>query len=108
MAQTQLPWPPIPNTAQEIAMSDAMLGYWANFIRDGEPGAEGQAAWGVYGAARPYLAFAATPHLMQGPPNAYSLHDAVECRRRAQHRFSWNWNVGIIAPALPATAPPCN
>jgi para-nitrobenzyl esterase len=107
-ALTQPPWPPIPNTEQEMQMSAAMLGYWANFVSDGDPKTEGQAEWGPYDASRTYMAFARAPHLAQAPPDAYSLHNAVECRRRAQRRFSWNWNVGVIAPPLPAAATPCN
>jgi para-nitrobenzyl esterase len=108
MAQTQLPWPPIPNTERERAMSASMLSYWASFISGGRPGAEGQPAWAAYDAARTYMAFAEEPHLAQAPPNAYALHDAVECRRGAQGRFSWNWNVGIIAPPLAVGAGACH
>jgi para-nitrobenzyl esterase len=101
-------WPNPPDTAEERALSNAMVDYWTSFARSGVPAAAGQPAWRPYGTARAYMDFAAAPrpgtHLM---PGMYELNEQVMCRRRAAGGISWNWNVGIIAPPLPAPAQEC-
>ena len=95
-------WPKIPETPAERAYSDAMLEYWTSFARTGAPRASRQADWPAYGSQRAYMHFAEMPqprtHLM---PGMFELNDEVVCRRRAQGDQAWNWNVGIVAPALP-------
>ncbi|MAN66938.1 carboxylesterase family protein [uncultured Hyphomonas sp.] len=100
-------WPVIPETQQEQRLSDAMLSYWASFVRDGVPRAVGEPDWPPYGESRTYLAFEDRPLVRSEPPNRYELHEAVICRRRAQGGVSWNWNVGVISPPLPPPAPVC-
>ena len=101
-------WPQVPRTPEERALSEAMLDYWASFARSGRPEAAGRPAWQAYGTGRAYLAFAGTPrpgaHLL---PGMYELNERVMCRRRAAGGIPWNWNVGIVAPPLPAAAPGC-
>lgn len=97
-------WPAIPQNAEEQRLSEAMVNYWASFVRDGVPRAPGEAVWRPYGAERSYMSFEDIARVRTGPPNGYDLHEAVVCRRRA-HRITWNWNVGIIAPVLPNLAP---
>ena len=38
-------WPAVPTTPVETRLSDAMLGYWATFARDGVPSAAREPAW---------------------------------------------------------------
>lgn len=101
-------WPKVPATPEEAGMSDAMAGYWAAFARDGVPSATGQPRWRPYGEDRAYMAFADQPrpgaHLM---PGMYELNEQVVCRRRAKGGVPWNWNVGVVAPPLPAGDPRC-
>ena len=101
-------WPAVPDTPAEADLSDAMLGYWAAFARDGVPSAEGKPAWPPYGESRAYMAFDAVPvpgeHLL---PGMYELVETVVCRRRAQGDLPWHWNVGVIAPPLPEGGPGC-
>lgn len=101
-------WPKIPDTPVEAALSTAMIDYWSAFARDGAPKAAGQPAWRPYGAQRAYMAFTETPtpgvHLR---PGMYELNEAVVCRRRVQGDTPWNWNVGIVAPPLPAPVSQC-
>jgi para-nitrobenzyl esterase len=101
-------WPKIPATPEETGLSDAMVGYWTAFARDGAPSATGQPAWRPYGEGRAYMAFADTPkpgaHLM---PGMYELNEQVVCRRRAKGGVPWNWNVGILSPPLPPGDPRC-
>ena len=101
-------WPRAPDTPAEHALSDAMLGYWTSFARDGVPRAEGQPAWQPYGTTRAYMAFAGAPrpgtHLL---PGMYELNEKVMCRRRAAGGIPWNWNAGIVSPPLPAGGPGC-
>jgi para-nitrobenzyl esterase len=101
-------WPRAPDTPEEHALSDAMLGYWTSFARDGVPRAEGQPAWQPYGSMRAYMGFAGTPqpgtHVL---PGMYELNEKVMCRRRAAGGIPWNWNAGIVSPPLPAGGPGC-
>ena len=54
------------------------------------------------------MAFAGAPragaHLL---PGMFEFNERVVCRRRAQGGIPWNWNVGIVAPPLPAGGPAC-
>jgi para-nitrobenzyl esterase len=101
-------WPKVPETAVEAKLSAAMADYWTSFARDGVPRAAGQPEWRPYGAERVYMAFVEGPqagaHLR---PGMYELNEAVMCRRRAQGDLSWNWNVGVVSPPLPAGAAQC-
>ena len=101
-------WPAAPGTPERAALSDAMLSYWLSFARDGVPAAPGQPQWAAYGENRSYMAFDGTPvpgeHLM---PGMFELVETVVCRRRAHGGLPWHWNVGIVAPPLPAGGPQC-
>lgn len=101
-------WPAPPSTPQEARLSEAMMSYWVNFVRNGVPSAEGQPEWRPYGAERNYMAFEDGPILRTNVlPGAYELHEEVICRRRVQGGLSWNWNVGVVSPPLPREAPQC-
>ncbi|MBL8271638.1 carboxylesterase/lipase family protein [Steroidobacter sp.] len=101
-------WPKVPATTQEAALSDAMLNYWASFMRSGQPGAAGLPQWQAYGSTRAYLAFADVPQPgTRLLPGMYELNEQVVCRRRANGAQSWNWNVGIVAPILPPPVEAC-
>ncbi|HVN03825.1 MAG TPA: carboxylesterase family protein [Bryobacteraceae bacterium] len=101
-------WPKVPATPEEERFSEAMRGYWAAFVRTGSPAAAGQPQWPPFASGKAFMDFADTPRpgtdLM---PGMYELQEEVVCRRRAQGKTPWNWNVGIISPPLPADAPGC-
>ncbi|ESQ92769.1 carboxylesterase [Asticcacaulis sp. AC460] len=105
-ATTPALWPKVVLTPEEAVFSDAMMGYWASFVRDGAPSAANQPAWAAYGADKAYMAFETTPvartHLL---PGMYELNEEVVCRRRARGDTAWNWNVGIVSPPLPDLKP---
>ncbi|WP_116810565.1 carboxylesterase/lipase family protein [Steroidobacter cummioxidans] len=107
-ARTPPLWPKVPSTPVETKLSDAMIDYWASFIRSAEPTAAGQANWPAYGSTRAYMTFAGEPraatHLM---PGMYELNEEIVCRRRADGGQSWNWNFGIVSPRLPPAAESC-
>ncbi|MCP3734933.1 carboxylesterase family protein [Sphingomonas sp. RP10(2022)] len=104
-ATTPPRWPRVPDTAGERALSDAMLDYWAGFVRDARPVARAAAAWPAYGADRHYMHFAATPQARRDlMPGMFALNESVMCRRRATGTIGWNWNVGLAAPKLPPAA----
>ena len=101
-------WPKVPDTAQEQAVSDAMLDYWTNFARSGKPTAAHAAAWPAYGASRAYLHVTDSPHAAtELMPGMYDLNEQVMCRRKATGTIAWNWNVGIVSPPLPPAVPAC-
>lgn len=101
-------WPRMSATPQEIQFTDAIANYWVSFARDGVPSAPGQPKWAPYGTDRAYMAFEATPRAANNLlPGMYELNEQVVCRRRAKGGMAWNWNVGIVSPALPAEADRC-
>jgi para-nitrobenzyl esterase len=101
-------WPKIPASAGEQALSDAMLDYWAGFVRDGRPVAKGAAVWPAYGKQRDYMHFAAMPEAKRDLlPGMFALNEQVMCRRRATGTIGWNWNVGLAAPAMPPAVAGC-
>jgi para-nitrobenzyl esterase len=102
------PWPEPPRTRSERALSDTMMQYWASFARDGTPVAEGAPAWPRYGEKATGMVFTETPEPITGVARErFELHEEVVCRRRAAGTLQWNWNVGVIAPPLPAQDPAC-
>lgn len=95
-------WPKIPATEAEASLSNAMIDYWTSFARTGDPRSAQQPDWPAYGSGRAYMHFAEKPQAATDLfPGMYELHEEVVCRRRAKGGTPWNWNVGIIAPALP-------
>jgi para-nitrobenzyl esterase len=101
-------WPPVPGTAAEAALSDAMLDYWTSFARSGQPSATNQPQWRAYGSTRAYMAFVDVPkpatHLL---PGMYELNEKVVCRRRSSGALPWHWNVGVVSPPLPPRTEAC-
>ena len=102
LTRTPALWPAIPATAQESAMSNAMVSYWATFAKTGKPTATGAPDWPAYGAKGEYMLFQDVPKasslLM---PGMYALQEQVVCRRLADGAIAWNWNVGLVSPPLP-------
>jgi para-nitrobenzyl esterase len=100
-------WPKITDTAPERSLSDAMIGYWTSFARDGHPLAPKAPAWPAFGSTESYMHFADTPRpetkLM---PGMYALNETVMCRK-ASAKIGWNWNVGLAAPELPPASAAC-
>ena len=101
-------WPKIPETPQESALSDAMVGYWTSFARTGRPQAAHQPDWPAFGSTGAYMAFEETPqpadHLF---PGTYEFNEEVVCRRRAAGDIAWNWNVGLYSPKNPGPTAQC-
>ncbi len=101
-------WPKNPATAQEEALSEAMLDYWTSFARSGRPQAADAPDWPAFGATGAYMDFTDAPHprthLM---PGVYRLNEDVVCRRVAAGNLPWNWNVGIGSPKLPPKSARC-
>jgi len=89
-------------------MTDAMLGYWTSFARDGVPTAAGEPRWPAYGTDSAYMAFEDTPkpktHML---PDMYEFNEQVVCRRRVARGIPWNWNVGLLSPPMPPASPQC-
>lgn len=100
-------WPKIPATPLEKRMSAAMVGYWSSFARTGRPVAAGEPDWPDYGPGHAFMLFAETPRVSADLyPGMYELHEQAVCRRRAKDQ-PWNWNVGILSPALTPPEPDC-
>ncbi len=95
-------WPKNPDTPEEHAYANAIMGYWASFARDGSPRADGHPAWPAYGAEGRYLHFADdAPHpARELMPGMYELHEEAVRRRRAKGTQPWNWNTGPVSPVL--------
>jgi para-nitrobenzyl esterase len=96
-------WPRIPDTRREVALSDAMVGYWASFAATGVPSARGAPAWPRFQDARTVMHFTEGPSVVPKLLGAmFDLNEAVVRRRRADG-VAWNWNVGLAAPLCCAT-----
>jgi para-nitrobenzyl esterase len=102
-------WPKIPDTAAERALSAAMTDYWASFARDGKPVAHAAPVWPAYGRTKAYMRFAASPQPATDLlPGMFAHHETIQCRRRAEGKSGWLWNVGVAAPAkIAPPAPGC-
>lgn len=102
-------WPKIPDTAEERALSDAMVGYWTSFAKDGQPRATGAPGWAAWGDTAAYMAFRATPEPGTGLfPGMFDLHERTMCRRRATGALGWNWNTGLMSPPTPPAVAGCD
>lgn len=98
-------WPKPPTSDEETSLGEAVQDYWAAFVKTGAPAARGQPAWRPYAADGAYMAFEAAPQPRAGlMPGMYDLNEEVVRRRRAQGDTTWNWNVGVVAPAPPPSA----
>jgi para-nitrobenzyl esterase len=103
--RTPPPWPKIDLTPAESKFATAIGDYWASFVRTGVPSAQGQARWKAFGSSKAFMDFAETPRVSTDPmPGMYELQEEVVCRRRAEGKTPWNWNIGIVSPRLPDVA----
>jgi para-nitrobenzyl esterase len=101
-------WPAIPDTAEQRAISNAMLDYWTSFARTGRPTARNGPDWKAFGGDRAFMTFGDAPRLSGDfMPGMYELHEQVMCRRRQDGAQSWNWRSGSLAPVLPPATPAC-
>jgi len=101
-------WPKVPSTAEEAALSEAMIDYWTSFARTGEPRAKNRPQWPAYDDTRAYMTFASVPKpSTQLMPGMYALFEEIVCRRRADGSQPWNWNVGVVSPKLPPREESC-
>lgn len=96
-------WPKAPATAEEAALSEAMLNYWVSFVRSGLPVAPGETAWPRFTAQeRGYLDIDARPEARRDlQPGAFDWADTLVSRRRAEGR-SLRLDLGFSSfPPLP-------
>ena len=93
---------PVPESARDKSLSDAMLSYWTSFARSGVPTAPHSPGWPRFEPHQAYMHFAATPaaatNLM---PGMFDLHEEVMQRERRAGNLPWSGNVGVAAPTLP-------
>lgn len=101
-------WPKVPETPAEKKYSDVMLAYWANFTKAGKPKAVDAPEWPAFGTEGAYMNFTDAPKAAQGlMPGMYELQEQVVCRRHNAGDQAWNWNVGVVSPALPGPTENC-
>jgi para-nitrobenzyl esterase len=96
-------WPRPPLTSAESQLSDAMLSYWASFVRDGVPKAAGMPDWPRYTAGqRSYLDVGERPSAARDLlPAAFAFADTLVAERRQQGR-SWRLDIGFSAFSVDA------
>jgi len=96
-------WPRPPLTDTESRLSDAMMGYWASFVRTGIPKAPGETAWPRFTAGqRGYLDIDERPVARRDlHPGAFAFADALVANRLRQGR-DWRLDIGFSAFAAPA------
>jgi para-nitrobenzyl esterase len=96
-------WPRPPLTGAESRLSEAMMGYWASFVRTGVPTAPGEIAWPRFTAGqRYYLDLDDRPAARRDLlPAAFAWADALVADRLRQGR-GWRFDIGFSAfPATP-------
>jgi para-nitrobenzyl esterase len=100
-------WPRPPLTAEETALSDAMMAYWVSFVRTGAPTASGETGWPRFTAReRDYLDIDARPVAARDlQPAAFGWADALVAERRARGR-AWRLDIGFSAFPAPAVDAP--
>lgn len=100
-------WPRPPDEPREHALSEAIMGYFASFARDGTPAAPAEAPWRPYREDRAFMEFRGSPqpkrHLL---PGMFELHEEVIARRRAAGTQHWYVNIGLASPPVPPAASP--
>jgi para-nitrobenzyl esterase len=98
-------WPKMEMTAAESRFAAAIRDYWVSFIKTGTPKAAGKPRWQPFGSSKAYMNFGDVPRPDANPmPGMYELYEDVLCRRRAEGKTPWNWNIGIVSPPLPNAA----
>ncbi|HVW06981.1 MAG TPA: carboxylesterase family protein [Bryobacteraceae bacterium] len=98
-------WPKMEMTPAESRFAEAIRDYWVSFIKTRTPSAAGEPRWQPFGASKAFMHFADLPQPANDPtPGMYEFQEDVVCRRRAEGKTPWNWNVGIVAPPLPPVA----
>ena len=98
-------WPKMEMTPSELQFAEAIRDYWVSFVKTGTPGAQGQPRWQPFGSSKAYINFGDVPRQGANPmPGMYELYEEVLCRRRAEGKTPWNWNIGIVSPPLPEAA----
>jgi para-nitrobenzyl esterase len=94
-------WPPVPDEPAQRRLSEAMIGYWTSFARDGAPHAAGAPDWPAYATNRAYMLFNDVPRLADHLlPGMYEHAEEVVCRRRHGAQ-AWTWAYGLASPTLP-------
>jgi para-nitrobenzyl esterase len=98
-------WPRPPLTSAESQLSDAMIGYWTSFVRDGVPRAQGEPPWPRYSARqRGYLDLDDRPSAGDDlQPRAFAFADGLVASRRQQGR-GWRLDIGFSAFPPPPTS----
>jgi len=92
-----------------VKFSDAMIGYWSSFARNGRPQAANEPDWPAFGSTNAYMSFDDAPHPSDHLlPGTYEFNEKVVCRRRASGDQAWHWAVGIASVKIPGQTAQCN
>jgi para-nitrobenzyl esterase len=91
-------WPRPPLTSTESQLSQAMMGYWTSFVRDGVPRAAGEPPWPRFTSQqRCYLDLDDRPTAERDlQPGAFAFADALVADRRQQGQ-GWRLDIGFSA-----------
>ncbi|HEX4106028.1 MAG TPA: carboxylesterase family protein [Rhizomicrobium sp.] len=93
---------PRPVGSKEKTLSDAMMGYWISFARDGVPTATGEPAWPSFAPAKSYMHFADAPEASANlMPGMYTLNEEIMERRRTAGDQPWIGAIGASAEPVP-------
>ena len=103
-------WPrPVPDRAEDMAVSQAIMAYWTSFAREGRPESPGLPAWDrIEQPSGRYMAFRdgrAVPseHLA---PGMYALNSDIIAMKRGRGLPWWRWeNLGLCLHGVNAPAP---
>ncbi|WP_417320165.1 carboxylesterase/lipase family protein [Emcibacter sp.] len=92
---------PRPDGGNDVALSEAMMGYWASFARTGIPVASGHPDWKAYDPdGQAYMLFSDKPRLQSDLLSGmFELHVESFLRRKLSNQ-QWFLNVGLKSPVL--------
>jgi para-nitrobenzyl esterase len=98
-------WPRPPVTKEESQLSQAMVSYWASFVRDGVPTASGMPPWPRFTEReRGYLDIDERPAAVRDlHPRAFAFADSLVSGRLKEGR-GWRLDIGFSAFSVDAPA----
>jgi para-nitrobenzyl esterase len=94
---------PVPDGAQDQALSETLLDYWTSFASTGQPESAHGPVWSSYGNGQSYFSIGQSVEVRHDPfPGMFELHESLVSQRKAAGE-PWFLNIGLGARPLEKT-----